>query len=93
MQFECRADNSRVEKHFITLRRANLPQQVRITGIIPNATTIEFTVQSSLEINDLPLLRYILKYKQVDHLDLFKIISFAGKKIKSIKSIKIFIKF
>ncbi len=79
LKFQCRADNSRIEKHSITLRRAEPPRQVRITEIKPKSNTIELNVQPPLEFGGLPLIEYIVKYEQINIPDSIRTISFPGR--------------
>ncbi len=85
MKFECRADNSRIEKHFITLRRAKPPGQVQIPRIQPNSNTIELTTELQ-EPGNLPLLQYVVQYREMDFNSSEKIIVFPGMRNKTNES-------
>ncbi|CAF1018260.1 unnamed protein product [Adineta steineri] len=76
LKFQCQADNSRIEKHLITLRRAELPREARITKIKPNSTSIELNVQPPTEFGGLPLLNYIVKYEEINIPNSVKTLSF-----------------
>ncbi|CAF0882348.1 unnamed protein product [Rotaria sp. Silwood1] len=76
LNFECRANNSRIEKHSITLQRAEPPRPVRIPEVKPSSNTIELNIQPTLEFGGLPLLQYIVKYEQVGAPNSFKTILF-----------------
>ncbi|CAF0901870.1 unnamed protein product [Rotaria sordida] len=76
LNFECRANNSRIEKHSITLQHAEPPGPVRVPEIKPRSNTIELNVQPSLDIGGLPLLQYIVKYEQIDVPNSLRTISF-----------------
>ena len=79
LQFQCRADNSRSERHVITLRRAEPPRTVRITEVKPKSHTIELTVQPPIESGGLPLTQYIIQYKQIDVSDSMETVSRPGE--------------
>ncbi|CAM4776000.1 unnamed protein product [Rotaria magnacalcarata] len=74
--FECRANNSRIEKHSIRLRRAEPPRPVRISNVQPTSNTIELNVQTPTDYADIPLIQYIVKYEQINVPNSLKTISF-----------------
>ncbi|UJR34965.1 hypothetical protein I4U23_027743 [Adineta vaga] len=76
LKFQCQADNSRMEKHTFTLRRAELPRQARIIEINPRSNTIQLNVQPPYEFGGLPLLNYIIKYEQINIPNSLRTISF-----------------
>ncbi|CAF3998277.1 unnamed protein product, partial [Rotaria sp. Silwood2] len=76
LNFECRANNSRIEEHSITLQRAEPPRPVRVPEVKPSSNTIELNVQPPLDFGGLPLLQYIVKYEQIDVPNSLKTISF-----------------
>lgn len=66
MKFECRADNSRIEKHFLILRQAEPPGQPQIISLEPNSTSIRIFTQPFKETGGLPLVHYAVLYLQMD---------------------------
>lgn len=61
LSFECRALNPRIGRHSFTLQRAKPPKKVNITEVKPSSTGAEIFIQS-VEMGDLPIVQYILKY-------------------------------
>ncbi|UJR22927.1 hypothetical protein I4U23_025955 [Adineta vaga] len=61
LSFECRALNPRIGRHSFTLQRAKPPKKVNITEVKSFSTGAEIFIQS-LEMGDLPIVQYILKY-------------------------------
>ncbi|CAF1614637.1 unnamed protein product, partial [Adineta ricciae] len=68
LSFECRALNPRIGRHSFTLQRAKPPKKVNITEVKPSSTGAEIFIQS-VEMGDLPIVQYILKYDLEDAKD------------------------
>jgi hypothetical protein len=79
LNFECRAINPRVGRYSISLRRAELPRQVRVIKVEPRSNAIQLNIQAPLDMGGLPLLEYIVKYERVGVPDSFQTQSFAGR--------------